>query len=325
MARVLITGCDGFVGRVLARSLEDSGHEVWGIDRARGDSVIARARHIVADLVDRDAVAAALDRCRPERIVHLAAQASVRASFDEPVPTILNNTLPALHILNWLKSAQAPVRFLAVGSAEEYGKAPPEAMPLAETAPVNPSSPYALGKSIQNQTCRAFASLYHIDAVITRSFNHTGAGQRDAFVLPSFARQICEVKAGNRPPVLEVGNLEAKRDFLDVRDVCAAYAALLERGESGETYNVCSGRSHRIRDLLERLCSLAGVDIEIKVDPGRLRPVDMPELRGDPAKLEAATGWKPSVEMDETLAALLEYWSGRVGSAPHTTENRRSR
>jgi GDP-4-dehydro-6-deoxy-D-mannose reductase len=323
VARVLITGCDGFVGRVLAARLERSGYEVWGIDRARGNPALAPRRHIVADLTDRDAVADALEQSDPDRIVHLAAQASVRASFDEPIPTILNNTLPALHILNWLKSSDKPVRLLAVGSAEEYGVAPPEAMPLSESTPVNPSSPYALGKSIQNQTCRAFASLYHVDVVITRSFNHTGAGQSDTFVLPSFARQICEIAAGRRPGPLRVGNLDARRDFLDVRDVCAAYEALVEHGESGQTYNVCSGRSHRIRDLLERLREFAGADVDIEVDPERLRPVDMPELRGDAGKIQAAVGWKPSIPIDDTLRSLLDYWRERVGS--DTTENRRSR
>jgi GDP-4-dehydro-6-deoxy-D-mannose reductase len=144
--------------------------------------------------------------------------------------------------------------------------------------------------------------------VATRSFNHTGAGQSDVFVLSSFARQIAEIKAGRREAVLRVGNLDVKRDFLDVRDVCAAYVALLEKGEAGETYNVCSGRSYRIRDLLDRLCSLSGVEVEVRVDPERLRPVDMPELLGDASKLEAATGWKPTVAIDDTLRSLLEYW-----------------
>jgi GDP-4-dehydro-6-deoxy-D-mannose reductase len=319
--RVLVTGSDGFVGHTLVPRLTAAGHEVWGVDRARGPSAVAAERHIVADLTKADEVVSALDRSRPQWIVHLAAQASVRASFDEPIPTLLNNTLPTLHILDWIRGTGRGVRLLAIGSAEEYGVVAPDALPLGEGAPVNPSSPYALAKSIQNQACRAYATLYDVDVVCTRSFNHTGAGQRDAFVLPSFARQMCEMKAGLRESVLEVGNLDVRRDFLDVRDVCAAYEALLERGERGETYNVCSGQSHRLHDLVERLSELVGVDVEIRVDPQRLRPVDMPELRGDATRIEAVTGWRPTIQMDDTLRSLLDYWTGRVIDE---TSNRRT-
>ena len=314
MARVLVTGCDGFVGRVLVERLARAGDEVWGIDRVEGDAEFAGHTRLCADLTDNEAVTRALDQAAPDRIAHLAAQASVRASFDEPIPTILNNTVPTFHILNWLKSANRPVRLLAIGSAEEYGTIAPEALPLTEHTPVNPSSPYALAKSIQNQACGAFATLYGVDVVITRSFNHTGAGQRDDFVLPSFARQVAEIKAGVRENVMQVGNLDVKRDFLDVREVCEAYIALLAKGEAGETYNVCSGNSYRVRDMLERLCELAGVDVKIIVDPERLRPVDMPELRGDPSKLEDVTGWKASIPIDDTLQSLLDYWAGRVSA-----------
>jgi GDP-4-dehydro-6-deoxy-D-mannose reductase len=293
---------------VLVDRMVRAGEEVWGIDRAEPRDDFAGERRVVADLNDYDAVARVLEEARPDAVVHLAAQASVRLSFEEPIPTILNNTVPVFHLLNWLRGSRAGAKLLAIGSAEEYGVVPPERLPLTEDAPVNPASPYALAKSIQNQCCRTFASLYHVDVVTTRSFNHTGAGQSDVFVLSSFARQIAEIKAGRREAVLRVGNLDVKRDFLDVRDVCAAYVALLEKGEAGETYNVCSGRSYRIRDLLDRLCSLSGVEVEVRVDPERLRPVDMPELLGDASKLEAATGWKPTVAIDDTLRSLLEYW-----------------
>jgi len=296
------------VGRVLVDRMVHAGEEVWGIDRAEPRRDFAGERRVVADLNDYGAVARVLEEARPDAVVHLAAQASVRLSFEEPIPTILNNTVPVFHLLNWLRGSHAGTKLLAIGSAEEYGVVPPERLPLTEDAPVNPASPYALAKSIQNQCCRTFASLYHVDVVTTRSFNHTGAGQSDVFVLSSFARQIAQIKAGRREAVLHVGNLDVKRDFLDVRDVCAAYVALLEKGEAGETYNVCSGRSHGIRDLLDRLCALSGVEVEVRVDPERLRPVDMPELRGDASKLEAATGWRPTVAIDDTLRSLLEYW-----------------
>jgi GDP-4-dehydro-6-deoxy-D-mannose reductase len=150
---------------------------------------------------------------------------------------------------------------------------------------------------------------------MTRSFNHTGPGQRDAFVLSSFAKQVAEIRRGRRRPVIDVGNLEVRRDFLDVRDVCDAYVALLEKGCSGETYNVCSGNSYRLRDLLDRLCALAGAEVRINVDPARLRPVDVAELRGDPSKMREHTGWTAKHPIEETLTTLLEYWDRELERA----------
>jgi GDP-4-dehydro-6-deoxy-D-mannose reductase len=150
---------------------------------------------------------------------------------------------------------------------------------------------------------------------MTRSFNHTGPGQREKFVLANFARQVAEIKRGRREPVMEVGDLEICRDFLDVRDVCDAYVVLLKKGRSGETYNVCSGNSYRIRDLLDKMCELAGVKVNIRVDQSRLRPVDMPELRGDASKMKAHTGWSAKLDINETLKAMLEDWDRKLAAA----------
>jgi GDP-4-dehydro-6-deoxy-D-mannose reductase len=155
-----------------------------------------------------------------------------------------------------------------------------------------------------------YAKLYRVDAMMTRSFNHTGPGQRDAFVLSSFAKQIAEIRRGLRDAEMEVGNLDVRRDFLDVRDVCDAYVVLLKKGRIGETYNVCSGQSYRVGDLLREICSLAGVHVSIRVDVARLRPVDTPELRGDPSKMASHTGWSPKHSIQETLKSLLDYWDG---------------
>jgi len=195
-----------------------------------------------------------------------------------------------------------------VGSADEYGTVDGSLLPLAESAPVNPESPYALAKAIQSQYGRMFAKLYGVDAVMTRSFNHTGPGQRDTFVLSSFARQVAGIRRGTRGETIEVGNLDVKRDFLDARDVCDAYVVLLMKGRAGETYNVCSGKSYRIGDMLREMCRIANVDVTIRVDSTRLRPVDMPDLRGDPGKMRAHTGWTARREIGETLASLLDYW-----------------
>jgi GDP-4-dehydro-6-deoxy-D-mannose reductase len=312
LSRVLITGCDGFVGRTLTARMNDAGYEVWGVDRFPHDGMFAGHTHFVNDLSDAGEVGALVAKAEPDAIVHLAAQASVHQSFDEPRETLVSNVVPVLNLLDALRSGKPGIRLLAIGSAEEYGKVAPEALPLTETAPLDPESPYALGKSIQNQCCRAFASLYGVDVVMTRSFNHTGPGQRDAFVLSGFARQITEIRMGTREPVIEVGNLSARRDFTDVRDVCDAYVALIEKGRAGEVYNVCSGESHNVGDLLERMCELGGCDVEIRVDPDRMRPVDVPDLRGDHGKITRETGWKPAIPTEDTLQALLDYWSTRL-------------
>jgi GDP-4-dehydro-6-deoxy-D-mannose reductase len=319
VTRVLITGSGGFVGRVLVTKMAAQGYEVWGADRLATEGEFEGKRQLAVELTDETAVETMLDEVAPEAIVHLAAQASVRRSFDAPIETILNNTLPILYILDRLKERPGACRLLAIGSADEYGSvSAPDRLPLREDGSVNPNNPYALAKSIQNQYCQGYATLYGLDVVVTRSFNHTGAGQTDAFVLPSFAKQIAQIKLRQRDPVIHVGNLDVKRDFLDVRDVCDAYITLLKKGQKGETYNVCSGNSYRVRDLLDRLCKLAGVDVEIKTDPDRVRPVDTPELRGDNGKIHADTGWTPVTPIDETLQSLLDYWEQELSPQDNT-------
>jgi GDP-4-dehydro-6-deoxy-D-mannose reductase len=213
-----------------------------------------------------------------------------------------------LNILEAVRRAGNQARVLLVGSADEYGAGDPDRLPLTEATPVYPESPYALAKAMQNQYGRMFAKLFGVDAVMTRSFNHTGPGQRDTFVLSNFAKQVAEIKRGRREAVIDVGNVDVRRDFLDVRDVCDAYVVLMQKGRSGETYNVCSGHSYRIGDLLDQLCAIAGVRVTIRVDEARLRPVDMAELRGDPSKMREHTGWAAKRPINETLRALLEYW-----------------
>jgi GDP-4-dehydro-6-deoxy-D-mannose reductase len=222
-----------------------------------------------------------------------------------------------MNVLEAVRRAGTNARVLLVGSADEYGSVKPGQIPVREDVPVNPENPYALAKVVQNQCGRLYAKLYRVDAVMTRSFNHTGPGQRDAFVLPSFAKQVAEIRRGKRAPELEVGNLDVRRDFLDVRDVCDAYVVLLKKGRTGETYNVCSGDSYHVGDLLNQLCTLAGVHVSIRVDVSRLRPVDTPELRGDPSKMREHTGWVAKVPIQETLKSLLEYWDRALESAAH--------
>jgi GDP-4-dehydro-6-deoxy-D-mannose reductase len=202
-----------------------------------------------------------------------------------------------------------PIRLLAVGSADVYGPVDDQSLPLVESRLPNPPSPYALSKLLQEQCCSQYALLYDVDVVMTRSFNHTGAGQTDTFVLSSFARQIAEIKAGTRDATVRVGNVDVRRDFTDVRDVCRAYTLLLEKGRRGRIYNVCSGVSHSLRELLEKLAEIAGIEIKIEVDKSCLRAVDIPELYGDNTRLATDTDWRPEIPIEDTLAALLHYWS----------------
>lgn len=307
MDRVLVTGCGGFVGRILCPMLRGEGCEVWGTDRTDAGSFEGH-EYRVTDLADRSRADALLDECRPRFLVHLAAQSSGGKSFDEPHMTIYNNALPVLHILEFLRSERVGTRLLAVGSADVYGVVDAGDLPLRETRAPRPNNPYALSKTIQEQCAQLYSSLYGLDVVMTRSFNHTGWGRPDRFVLSSFARQVVEISRGMRDPVVDVGNIDVRRDFSDVRDVCRAYAALLTKGRSGEIYNVCSGTSHSLRELLERLTKLAGVRVEVRVDRSRLRPSDMEELRGDNDKMMKDTGWSPAVPIDETLRWLLDFW-----------------
>lgn len=312
MDRALVTGCNGFVGRALVARLHAGKYEVWGADRSASDGDFGGKKCLVGDLVDPEFVARTLEESNPACIVHLAAQASVRQSFDDPVATLEDNTRPALNILNHLRRTGSKARVLLIGSADEYGTADASQLPLRESTPPNPESPYAVAKAVQNHYGRMFARVYGVDTIMTRSFNHTGPGQRDVFVLSSFARQVVEIRRGMRSNTIDVGNLDVKRDFLDVRDVCDAYVVLLKKGRTGETYNVCSGKSYKIGDMLREMCRIADVQVTIRVDATRLRPVDMPELRGDPAKMADHTGWSAGIAIEQTLEALLDYWDGRI-------------
>jgi GDP-4-dehydro-6-deoxy-D-mannose reductase len=315
MERALVTGCNGFVGRALVGRLIAAGYDVWGADRSEPDQEFKGKQHLSGDLADAAFVANAIDDASPTAIVHLAAQSSVAKSFEEPASTLRDGTVPALNILEHVRTSQSSARVLLVGSADEYGAVKPAQLPVREDTPVNPESPYALAKVIQNHYGRAYAKLYRVDAVMTRSFNHTGPGQRETFVLPSFARQVAEISRGKRDAEIEVGNLDVQRDFLDVRDVCDAYVVLLKKGRMGETYNVCSGQSYRVGDLLRELCALAGIHVAIRVDVSRLRPVDTPELRGNPSKMREHTGWATKIPIQDTLKSLLQYWDERVAGA----------
>jgi GDP-4-dehydro-6-deoxy-D-mannose reductase len=317
--RVLITGVAGFVGGHMVDLLraEHAGAEVSGLDSRPGN----RARALGIEVVqaeDPASVRRALEQVRPDRIVHLAAQSSPQRSWEDPAGTLKTNLLGLLHLLEAARSLSLAPRMLVVGSAEEYGLVRPEDNPLGEDHPLRPASPYAVSKVAQGFLALQYATSLGMPIVRTRTFHHTGPRRGEGFAESSFARQLAEIEAGRRPPRIEVGNLEAVRDFTDVRDVVRAYWDLLERGAPGEVYNVCSGRGVRLAELLDELVALSGLSVEIRVDPARLRPLDVPVLVGDPSRVHAAIGWQAATPLRRTLSDLLDHWRERVGTAAST-------
>jgi GDP-4-dehydro-6-deoxy-D-mannose reductase len=309
--QALITGIAGFVGGHFVDFLRSSHAEVEIVGLVRPGEAVPeglgeRALLIETELEERASVDAALARCRPDRIVHLAAQSNPRLSWSNPEGTFRTNVLGLLHLMEAIRSRFSKPRILVVGSAEEYGHIDPQALPVVEEAPLLPLNPYAASKVAQGFLARQYALSSAIWTVCTRTFHHTGPGRSVAFAEGSFARQIVEIESGHRAPVLQTGNLESVRDFTDVRDVVRAYWALLEKGRPGEVYNVCSGIGTRLRDLVERMLALTRAKIEIAVDPERMRPSDVPAQVGDPRKLKDDTCWEPVIPLDRTLADLLD-------------------
>jgi GDP-4-dehydro-6-deoxy-D-mannose reductase len=322
--RLLVTGAAGFVGGHLVGFLraERPDVEIHGVVLPQGGVSWrgpAGVRVLEADLNDPKAAAAAVEEVRPEAVVHLAGQASVHQSWLDPALTLRTNVLGLVHLLDAARRLALRPAVLVVGSAEEYGPVGPEEIPIREEAPLRPASPYAVSKVAQAALARLYGPAGGMRIVLTRTFHHTGPGRGEAFAESSFARQIAEIEAGRRPAVLEVGNLEAVRDFTDVRDVVRAYWMLLAKGRGGEAYNVCSGRGRRIRDLLDTLLAASSARVEVRLDPERLRPSDVPVQVGDPGRLRAATGWQPEIPLERTLGDLLDDWRTRTGTPAPTS------
>ena len=298
--RVLVTGAHGFVGTHLCATLRARGHEVLESDRHSA---------LPVDVTDPLAVRGALELSRPDAVAHLAGQAFVPASVSDPDGTFAINASGTLNVLDAVRTLRdegvAP-RVLVVSSADVYGAQPPPRYPLTEEVAPRPATPYAASKIAAESLAVAYARSYGVDAVVTRAFNHIGPGQDARFAVASFATQLAHVASGG-DPVIRVGNLEASRDFLDVRDVCEAYAALLEGGGTrGEIYNVASGTATSLKEVLRRLIEIAHVPVEVREDPERMRPSDVPVSVGDASKLRAATGWTPRIPLTAALRAVYD-------------------
>ena len=316
--RALITGITGFVGSHLADYLLARGDvELFGIKRWRSrteniDHLQGRITLFDGDVRDPGSIRRILAEVRPERIFHLAAQSFVSTSWEIPAETLANNIQGQVNLFEAVRELSPTSRIHIAGSSEEYGLVAPEELPIVETTPLRPLSPYAVSKVAQDLLAYQYWMSYQLPVVRTRGFNHSGPRRGDVFVTSNFARQIAEVERGRREPIVWVGNLAAVRDFTDVRDMVRAYWLALERGSLGEVYNVCSGRGYAVREILDLLLGMTSLSIEVREDPRRLRPSDVPALVGDCKKFKQVTGWEPTIPFEVTLKDLLEYWRDRV-------------
>ena len=303
MKKILITGITGFVGNHLKDLLTSSDYEVHGTSLSQESKENNIQIHKV-NLLDEKEVNSLIESLSPDYVIHLAALSSPKKSFENPKEFLQNNTDAQLNLLLAILNAKINPRVLIISSGEIYGSQ--EKLPINETAPLYPTSPYSVSKITQDYLALQYFFSENMDIVRVRPFNHIGPGQSDEFVVSSFAKQIAEIeKSGG---IVKVGNLSAKRDFTDVRDMVKAYLLLLEKGESGEVYNIGKGESYEIKFILDTLISLSGKDIQTEVDKARLRPIDIPDIICDNTKINEATGWKAEIPIEKTLQDTLDYW-----------------
>ncbi len=316
--RILITGITGFVGSHLAEyALARGDSEVFGTVRWRSrlENVEGFQKDITmvdCDLRDSSATRRCLQNIKPDYIFHLAAQSFVPTSWTAPEETLTTNIISELNLLEAMRDIDKEIRIQVAGSSEEYGLVFEEEAPIKETNPLRPLSPYAVSKVAQDMLAYQYNRSYGLFTVRTRAFNHEGPRRGHVFVTSNFARQIAQIEAGKKEPVIEVGNLSARRDFTDVRDVVKAYWLSLEKGEPGEVYNIGSGKAVTIQEMLDMLLALTDQRIEVRPVPERMRPSDVELLLADVGKFNALTGWKAEIPLTKTLADTLGYWRDRV-------------
>jgi GDP-4-dehydro-6-deoxy-D-mannose reductase len=317
MRRVLVTGVTGFAGSHLVDYMLTRGDsEIYGIQRWRSrteniEHFAGRITMLECDLRDATSTRDTLEKVRPDWIFHLAAQSFVPTSWIAPTESLTTNVLAQVNLFEAVRHLGLKCRIQIACSSEEYGLVHPDELPIRETNPLRPLSPYAVSKVAQDMLGYQYWMSWKLDCVRTRGFNHEGPRRGPVFVASDFAKQIADIEKGRKPAVLSVGNLESRRDFTDVRDMVRAYWLALEKCEPGEVYNICSGHDWSIQKVLDLLLAITKTKIEVRPDPARMRPSDVPVLLGDPSKFQRATGWKPTIPFEQTLRDMLEYWRGR--------------
>lgn len=318
LERYLITGFSGFVGYHFVsylNSVTEGKVSVLGLDIGEPNdfddwsfnNLDINFRKV--DILDKNAVSEIVENYRPNYILHLAALSSVGKSWDSPAECFTNNTGIFLNLVESARKLQLDCKILCIGSSEEYGFVDENNIPISETLNINPSNPYAVTKVAQEGMSKCYVAKYGMDINLTRSFNHIGPRQRDTFVIASFAKQVAQAYVdGKKDFVMTTGNLEVIRDFLDVRDVVAAYYLILKNGKPGELYNVCSGIGYPLKDIIKFLGEISGINISTCVNPDFIRPNDMPIIIGDNSKISKHTGWKPEFNIKRSLTDIFNYW-----------------
>lgn len=307
--KALVVGASGFVGDYLIDAIKEDmlcdvyatklpQHKAW-----RDDITV-----LDLNILDARQVQDCLNQVEPDYIFYLAAQSSIAKSWADPPQTVQVNVQGSLNVLDAIRTLRNSPRVLIVGSGEEYGAIPPEAVPIPEETLLNPQNIYAATKACQNMMASIYAAAYGLQLIMVRAFNHMGPGQMDIFVISDFCHQAARIEAGLQEPVIRVGNLQARRDFTDVRDVVRAYTRLIQFGRAGETYNVGSGHAITIQSALDTIIQKSKKDISVFVDPQKLRPIDVPVIEADIQKLYAATGWQPCIPFEQTIEEMLDYW-----------------
>lgn len=309
-----ITGITGFAGSFLAEKLLENGYKVFGV--ARDISKVANISHILpslelffADLLDSNSIKAVFSKVKPDVIFHLAAFAPTGESFRDPAGVIHNNVISQVNLLEAIRQNNlVKAKILLVSSAEVYGGISPDDLPINEQTKLRPVSPYSVSKIAQEFLGLQYHLTYGLNIFVARPFNHIGPRQATNFVVSSFAKQISEIEKGKKEPVLRVGNLETKRDFTDVRDMVLAYYLLIKKGKPGEIYNIGSGFSRKISEILDMLLSFSKVKIKVEADKFLFRPVDVEEVVCDNSKIVNLINWKPTVAIEKSLKDTLDYW-----------------
>lgn len=312
MKKGLVIGVAGFVGNYLINEMCCNDFEAYATKLPHEKYENPNAKVFDLDIMDKDAIVSLLFDIRPDYIFHLAAQSSVGLAWKNPGLTVDVNIKGSLNVMDALRELYYKPRVLMIGSGEEYGHIQPNEVPIVEGNLLRPGNIYAATKACQNMIGSIYSKAYDLELVMVRAFNHIGPGQAPLFVVSDFCKQVAEIEKGLREPVMKVGNLAAKRDFTDVRDVVKAYVKLVQLGKAGETYNVGRGNAREIREILDMIVSMSSVQITVETDPNKIRPVDVPIIEADITKLTQLTGWSPQIPLKQTIQETLDYWRAHV-------------
>jgi GDP-4-dehydro-6-deoxy-D-mannose reductase len=316
--RALITGISGFAGQHLKRNLLENGYQVWGSSRKPSDTETGESdyKQVQLNLSENlHDIVALLDRIQPNVIFHLSGQSSVKRSWDHVAETLQSNVMESIQLLEAVKQSSVRDRcvVLTVGSSEEYGKV--AELPITEDTATHPTNPYGVSKLALGHLAKQYAVSHQLKVIHVRAFNHIGPGQSLGFVTSDFAKQIAEIDLEMRDPVISVGDLSSSRDFTDVRDIVNGYRLLAERGRSGEIYNICSGKSVAIRELLDMFLTLTDKAVKVDVDQSKFRPNEVKEYYGSNEKITNDTGWQPTIPLQQSLRDIFLEWRSKLSKA----------